>query len=425
MFFQNRNKLLFYYSRYNYDFLTEETEIQKNDLEYFKHKTSVFDFAIKNIFYWKLTNKISANFGYSSVVHNFLPGNYVLKLISENKTILDTNFSLLSQNSIENNAFAETKISPTRFIELKLGINISNFIFDEKILFYPHSRLLAVVKFNSTTSLKMSYGQMVQAVHLLTSNTPIIPYDIWITASDDLLPATSSQFSAGLHKSLKKNIWEFSFEAYYKNMQNLIAFKEGETFLSITKNWQNKILSDGIGKTYGIEILIRKKQGKTTGWLSYSYSRSYRYFPDLNNNEIFPFKYDRPHYFNFLIIEKVSKNTSFSANWKFASGQPITLPIGIYNSFYDNNSNFWTEQNFIVFSKINQYRMRAYHRLDIAANFSKKVKRGIRTWTISVYNVYNRQNPYFYYTKQVNGQWHLYQQSLFPIIPSISYSLKF
>jgi len=171
--------------------------------------------------------------------------------------------------------------------------------------------------------------------------------------------------------------------------------------------------------------LIRKKQGKTTGWLSYSYSRSYRYFPDLNNNEIFPFKYDRPHYFNFLIIEKVSKNTSFSANWKFASGQPITLPIGIYNSFYDNNSNFWTEQNFIVFSKINQYRMRAYHRLDIAANFSKKVKRGIRTWTISVYNVYNRQNPYFYYTKQVNGQWHLNQQSLFPIIPSISYSLKF
>ncbi len=422
------SKNIIYLTKYNYKYYLDEKTISQKTEEEYTHQTDITDFGFKTKNTFFVNNNINLNFGINSTVHIFEPGKYFIRQIIKNKTVIDTNFAYTPLLSAENSFFAELNININKRIKIRAGSNLGSII-NNKIYYFPQIRFLSVLKISNDSSIKFSFGQMLQTVHLLTSNTPLVPYDIWITTTEGLKPATSRQFSLAYHKSLKNNLLEFSLETYYKQMSNLIAFKENQTFLTISHNWQNKILNDGTGEAYGIELLLQKKQGKLTGWLSYCYSRSYRLFKDLNNSEKYPFKYDRPHSFNILGNYKINKKINISASWVYYTGQPTTLPLGYYNSLYDNNYNYsaWKEQNFIIFSKLNEYRMRAYHRLDVAVNFSKKVKRGTRTWTISIYNVYNRQNPYFYYTKydKSTNNMQIYQQSLFPIIPSVSYSLKF
>ena len=177
-------------------------------------------------------------------------------------------------------------------------------------------------------------------------------------------------------------------------------------------------------------MLAEKKSGKLTGWIAYTYANTDRHFENINNGKSYPFKYDRRHTVNVVANYHLNEKINLSANWIYGSGYPFTMPIGKYPYLIDQENNYFTYRGFYrtayIYPELNSYRMRAFHHLDIAINFTKEVKRGIRTWSINIYNVYNRQNPYYYYMDtDEKGVWHLYQQSLFPIIPSISYSLKF
>ncbi len=160
-------------------------------------------------------------------------------------------------------------------------------------------------------------------------------------------------------------------------------------------------------------------------WATYTLSKSVRQFDEINNGQEFPFQFDRRHAFDFVLVFKVREGINFSATWNYASGTPITLPIGKYQLPHDNNPIFMN--NIYIYQGINNFRMRDFHRLDIGLNFIKQKKKGERIWNISIFNVYNRKNPYYYFLQRddLDGQLSLKQQSLFPFLPSVSYSFNF
>ncbi len=209
----------------------------------------------------------------------------------------------------------------------------------------------------------------------------------------------------------------------------MIEYKEGAILFSSSNDWYNKVETKGKGRSYGIEFLLRKNKGSTTGWISYYISRTERQFNSINKGNPFLYKYDKTHDISIVFNQKLNKNISISSTWVFSSGSVITLAVAKYdliNFDYNNQS----ESTFImneahIYQGRNSYRLPPYHRLDIGVNYEKQTKIGVKTWSIGVYNVYNRKNPYYVFFKPVNNTYKLYQQSLFPIIPSISYSFKF
>ncbi len=216
-------------------------------------------------------------------------------------------------------------------------------------------------------------------------------------------------------------------------MQNLITFSPGKSLSGNLNNWETLIEKNGQGKNYGIELFFQKVKGKTTGWIGATIAKAYRQFEGINYGKEYLFKYDRLFDISIVAIHKLKDNINLSATWSYGSGYPITLAT----EKYQQNGN-----DILIYEEKNSFQMRDYHRLDVAANFNKKTKWGERTWIISIFNLYNRQNPYYYYydrgftmiTKIENGgigstaqigDLKLYQRSLFSIFPSIAYSFKF
>ena len=206
-------------------------------------------------------------------------------------------------------------------------------------------------------------------------------------------------------------------------MDNLIEYKEGASFVGTNQNWEN-IVETGDGYSYGAEFLFEKKTGKTTGWIGYTLSWTNRKFENLNNGEEFPYRYDRRHDVSFVLTHKFNDHIDIGVVWVYGTGNAITLALQKYNSLGDNDFG-GTEVNHIA--ERNGYRMPSYHRLDLGVNLHKEKKWGEATWSFGLYNAYNRKNPFyldFGYLKNGNEK-VLKQISLFPVLPSVSYSFKF
>jgi hypothetical protein len=294
---------------------------------------------------------------------------------------------------------------------------------------------------SENTLLKASYSSMNQYIHLLTGSGPNMQNDIWVPVTDAVVPSLSRQYAFGVEKNIRDGEYEASLEAYYKTMNHLITYKEGVALLSSASDWQSQIETNGKGKSYGLEFLLQKTKGPVTGWIAYTYSKTTRQFENKNFGRPYPFKYDRIHDISIVYLQKIKSNIQFSATWVYGTGNPYTLGTGKYlmttgpTDALNQTSAYYTYGQ--VYSDLNSYRMRAYHKLDLGLNFYKTVRRGERTWSINIYNLYNRQNPYYYFldtTAQYDskgieipgsGKTILKQQSYFPIIPSFSYSLKF
>lgn len=217
-----------------------------------------------------------------------------------------------------------------------------------------------------------------------------------------------------------------SIEAYYKEMNNLISYKEGVSFMS-DKTWEEKIETEGIGKAYGIEFLLRKDFGKLTSWFAYTWSRNLRKFENINNNKYYNFVYDKTHDCNIILSYKINERFRFSATWTYATGNALTLLVGKIKIHLSEGENTRDSESFAhIYNGKNTYRLNNYHRLDIGLTYEKKKKKHLNTWNFSILNVYNKMNPSYYeYSQEENGQVKLLQVSQFPIMPSISYSIKF
>lgn len=262
---------------------------------------------------------------------------------------------------------------------------------------------------------------MTQYINLLTNESIGLPTDLWVPSTEKIKPQTSWQTAIGVATTLKKGI-EFSVEAYYKEMNNVISYKEGASFFDVEENWEDKI-TQGKGTTYGLEVLLQKKSGRTTGWIGYTLAKNNRQFDGINSGKEYPYKFDRRHDFEMVAIHKVSKKFHLSATWVYGTGNAISLPEATYSSF---NQDGYISQISILGEK-NSYRMPAYHRLDIGAEFIKKTSWGERAWIFGVYNAYMQSNPFYVYLgRNYETDKKEYKQiSLIPLIPSISYRFKF
>ena len=218
-------------------------------------------------------------------------------------------------------------------------------------------------------------------------------------------------------------MYETSIEFYYKDMKNQIEYEEGYTPNSL-EDTENSF-TFGRGWSYGTELFVNKTKGRLTGWIGYSLSWTWRKFPQLNFGEKYPAKYDRRNDMSIVALYELNKRWKLSASFVYGSGNAATLP----QRFYFINGLLTQE-----YSRINEYRLPSYHRLDFAAINSPKRNETHKNkieWVFSIYNVYSRKNPYFIYFDQAgsladgNLQVQAKQVSLFPIIPAVTFNFKF
>jgi len=275
---------------------------------------------------------------------------------------------------------------------------------------------------NDETSIKGSVSRNYQYIHLVSNSANTLPTDLWIPSTYIVRPQLAWQYSAGIFKNFKDNMYETSLEVYYKNMRNQIEYKEGYT-PSLSDPEDEFVF--GRGWSYGSEIFVNKQKGRLTGWLGYTLSWTWRKFKDLNAGEKYPAKFDRRNDMSVVANYEYNKKWKFGAVFVYGTGNATTLP----ERFYIINGVLTQE-----YSKINQYRLHAYHRLDLAATLTpqqKKKKKIESYWVFSIYNVYSRLNPYFIYFDQTGSPYNgtlkveARQVSLFPILPAVTWNFKF
>jgi hypothetical protein len=266
---------------------------------------------------------------------------------------------------------------------------------------------------------------MRQYIHLLTNETIGLPTDLWLPTTKKVKPQDAWQVAIGTAKTLGKD-YEFSVELYYKEMKNVIAFKEGSSLLQF-QDWENRV-SQGDGTAYGAEFFVQKKTGKLSGWVGYTLSWATRQFDDINFGEVFPYKYDRRHDFEITGSYQFTKRFSMSGSWVYSTGNAVTFGTSKYLGPSDYTYSNYLQQVTHTPER-NNFRMPSYNRLDIGFEFTKQKRRYKRTWAFGAYNAYNRKNPFFLFTEdeEVNGEDRtvLKKAALFPIIPYIAWSFKF
>ena len=284
-------------------------------------------------------------------------------------------------------------------------------------------RLTLRYELNKTTSIKGGITRNLQYIHLVSNSGTTLPTDIWVPSTYIVQPQKSWMYALGLFKNFGNNTYESSVEVYYKDMRNQIEYREGYTPNTLKDVEEDFVF--GKGWSYGSEFFINKVRGNLTGWVGYTLSFTWRKFPLLNEAMRFPAKYDRRHDLSVVASYKINDKWRLSSSFIYGTGNAATLPV----SFYLIDGTI-TQQ----YSRINQYRLPAYHRLDFSAVLTpanQQRKRIKSEWVFGIYNVYNRKNPYFIYFDQegspydgslkIQGK----QVSIFPIIPSVTWNFKF
>ena len=367
-------------------------------------------------------------FGSILTHHIFTPQTQSARMRYTGTPSIDTTFGESRIHAEELTFYAEDDWSITDALKINGGLALTGFYVEGKFYPSPQPRLSGRFMLTDDLSVKAGYSYMTQYMHLLSSTNISLPTDLWVPVTARIQPMNSHQVAAGVFYSWRSLI-DFSVEGYYKWMNNLLEYKPGSTFLGSSTGWENMVCM-GRGYAYGLEFLAQKTVGKLTGWVGYTWSRTIRQFDtpgeELNGGRPFPAKYDRIHDISITLQYKHSDRFDAGITWVYATGNTATLAMQQISV-----DNYYGAVDFV--ESRNNFRLPSYHRLDLSVNFHKKKKYGIRTWNISIYNAYNRQNPFMIYPKQsirvdsqgVEYSTVLMQRSLFPIIPSISYIYKF
>lgn len=386
--------------------------------------SGIRDWAVKTDFDYIPSPNHYMRFGVSSIWHRFTPGVYTFRSELERDTTIGSN--PISANELA--FYAEDDYRLTDRWKLNVGGHLSAFLVDDTWYTSAQPRISSRYLLTDELSLKASYATMTQFIHLLTNAGMGLPTDLWVPSTPRVRPQQASQVALGLARTIK-SVYEVSVEGYYKKMSNLIEYKDGASFVDLESNWQDKIATNGRGESYGMEWLFQKKVGVLSGWAGYTLSWTNRQFDELNFGKWYPYKYDRRHDVSIALTHTWNKRMDFSAVWVYGTGNAVTLPVAQYSGASDVTqpwNDYYSGQTVNYYGPRNSYRMAAYHRLDLSFSFWKDTRYGQRKWTIGVYNAYSRRNPFFVqlgYDKQ--GVQRLFQYSLFPIIPSFTYSFKF
>lgn len=297
----------------------------------------------------------------------------------------------------------------------------------ENIKFYHglEPRLALRYQLDKSSSLKASYTITNQYIHLASISGSTLPTDLWIPSSTLVAPQRCSQYALGYFRNFMNDVYETSVEIYYKDLRNQIEFKESNNTGTISPNIEND-LTFGTGESYGMELFLKKSQGKFNGWIGYTLSYAKRTFPELQNGVTFYARYDRRHDASVVMQYTLNEKWTFGSVFIFGSGSAFNLPTHLV--FFNANTGLAYESDYR-----NKYRLIPYHRLDISATYTvKKTEKFESVWNFSIYNVYNRFNQYILFL-DIQGsvidpaglQITPKQITVFPIIPSVTWNFKF
>ncbi len=392
--------------------------------------SGINDLAVRADFDYAPSPDHAVKFGGVLTHHTFVPQVQSARVRYTDEPSIDTTFGESRVHANELTAYIEDDWSITDALKINGGVALTGFAVDGR--FYPsvQPRLSGRFLLMDDLSVKAGYSYMTQYMHLLSNSNISLPTDLWVPVTARIEPMNSHQVAAGVFYNWKDFI-DFSIEGYYKWMNNLLEYKPGSTFLGSSVGWEDMVCS-GRGWAYGLEFLAQKSVGQITGWFGYTWSRTMRLFDtpgeELNNGEPFPAKYDRIHDISITVQYKPDDTFDAGVTWVYSTGNTATLAM---QEISGGSESYRSGIDFV--ESRNNFRLPAYHRMDVSVNFHKKKKHGVRTWNISVYNLYNRQNPFIIYPKtseRYDGHGTQYstslmQRSLFPILPSVSYIYKF
>jgi outer membrane cobalamin receptor len=396
--------------------------------------SAIRDYTIKHDFDFYPNSKHHIRFGGLAIFHRFKPSAVVVK----SSDALSAGISVNSIYTMESGLYVEDDWKISGRLKANIGLRVSHYVANKTSFTNPEPRVSARYSITEKSAVKASYALMNQYLHLLSSTGVSLPTDLWVPATRNLRPMQSQQWALGWAQELPKGI-NLTIEGYYKNMRDISFYKEGASFLLIDNpegaqgiNWEKNI-TQGKGWSYGSEFLLQKEKGKWSGWIGYTLSWTYVQFDSINFGKKFFPRYDRRHDISIVNIYKFNDRIKLSCTWVYGTGNAITLPVAQYDAAPHNPAQIdnYSQYNFIGFrndyGEKNSFRMAPYHRLDVGIQFTKVKERYTRTFELSFYNAYNRWNPFFYYIEKgvTATQNKLMQVTLFPILPSVSWSWKF
>ncbi|MBK0403974.1 TonB-dependent receptor [Adhaeribacter sp. BT258] len=386
--------------------------------------SSIRDYSFRSDSDLLLDSAHTLKFGASATHHNFGVGR--LSGGTSDGTVAFN--SEVAHTGTEFGVYISDDFNVNSRLALNYGVRLSGFAKDTSVFFGLEPRFSARYNLTESLSLKGSYTRMVQYVHLVTNSGASLPTDVWYPSNNIVKPQLSNQVAVGVTKLFGQGRFLFSNEVYYKWMNRQIDFRDGAQ-LFVNPNLDQEFIF-GKGYSYGSEFYFEKKTGKTTGWLGYTLSWTNRKFPDINQGKIFPTRFDRRHDVTFVVLHQLNKRLNLTGSWVYGTGSSYSVPLGktVFQDIAYANVQYVP----LYPQERNNYRMVAYHRLDLGMVYKLKPKRGESDLTFSIYNVYNRKNPYFIYIDAIeNGDetkilgFRAKQVSLFPVIPAVTYNFKF
>lgn len=392
-------------------------DVENYSSEY-KYNSDVFNISSNHgITHW-IGQKLRLKYGLGYAYHSFMPGTSQYNILQN--SVVNSPISLNDPKVFANETYvySDVRYEINSRLYVNAGLRYSSYHTTTVDYYNPQPRISLNCKSKNQWFFKPSYSRTTQYLHFASNNTIGLPVDLWLPVTKNLKPEYADQFGLQIQK-IKKKV-NFNVELYYKKMKQLIDYADGTEYVGLSKKWEDKFVQ-GTGEAFGAEFLIEKKIGKTTGWLGYTISKNSRQFDSINNGRAYPFKFDRRHDVSIVINHTFSKKIDLFITWVYATGNAITLPIARYPSASKD-----PYQDVYIYGARNSNRVTDYHKLDIAVNFYKQRTKYLRTFSISLNNAYNRQNP-FYITPGTDkdGNRAFIQVSLLPILPSISYRIEF
>ena len=345
--------------------------------------------------------------------------------------------SLPDISSVLDNAFyLDNKLKLGSWFIGSIGLRLNSFVNSGYHHFAWEPRMNLSFGIGGST-LNLTAMRVTQNAHLMMTPGSIMNNEVWIPADARIKPATSDQASVGWQRSFWQGHVDVEIDAYYKLLRDLATYREGYSTLLGDSDWRSKVETGGKGKSYGIEMMTRFNFNRLDGYVGYTWSHTTRQFDQINNGKEYVYEYDRPHSVNINVNYQLTERWSLSALWTYQTGLPYTPVIGVQTTPVITPEGDVDFEQTNIYGERNSARMRDYHRLDLAAKFKTKTEKGRKAeWTFSIYNVYCRQNPFYYYYGDPKGDplyWNqfpdepqqLWQRCFFPIIPSFSYKVWF
>jgi len=430
------------FSRYNYNLGVPVASANQ-----FDWTSQIRDYNFKEDFSWYLNSKNKLTMGFNMIYHHFNPGQVTADAQSN-----FTNLKLTNFNALDNSIYISNEQTIGARFSLRYGLRTSYFqqIGPGKVTHYLNPehpnikdtigvtnytagkfigpgyfnlepRLALKYMLTTESSVKVSYNRMAQNLHLITNTNSPTPLDVWLPSNTYIKPLIVDQVGLGYFRNFKQNMFETSAEVYYKNMTNVLDFRDGAE-LFLRENLETELLH-GSGYAYGLELYAKKQEGRLTGWISYTLSKSMRKIPDFNEGKAYPSSSDRTHNISVVASYELARRLTLSTTWVYLTGNPTSYPVAKYD--VQGNALYY-------YSSRNSNRIPAYHRLDLSLNYDFKKndrKKNKQSLNFAIYNVYARRNAYSVTFRQNKDNPTVSDATRLSIIgsfiPSVTYNFNF